>query len=443
MHINTHLDIDMLAIDEADQVTCLLELTAPTDTGAAQRPGRTLVIVLDRSGSMAGAPLEGAKQAIGSLIRRLAPQDAFGLITFDDQAEVAVPVVTIADHHLEAMQHAIANIGPGGSTDLSAGYLLALREAKSSMRRTGLAGATVLIVSDGHANKGVTQPDRLHEVARKALDDGIVTSTVGLGLGYDEVLLETITRGGNGNHRFAPDIDTAVGELQQAVTDLLDVSTLATTVRIRPVNDLVDRITIRQDLPAWREPDAFVVNVGDLYAGEERRLLVQLGVQGVAALGTCTIAEIEVAFTTIADLQDHRITLPVSVNVVPGDQARGRVPNPVVQVEELLADVDDAKRTAALQLRELDVDDAKRTLGTSIKKVSEARKQHRRDAGLTARLDEAAVELLGLRDSIVEESVEFNAKLMMDSYANTSRGRQAKRRKASDDDGTNGTATVA
>ena len=37
MHINAHLDIDMLAIDEDDQVTCLVELTAPTDTGSAQR----------------------------------------------------------------------------------------------------------------------------------------------------------------------------------------------------------------------------------------------------------------------------------------------------------------------------------------------------------------------------------------------------------------------
>lgn len=428
MHVNAHLDIDLIALDEADQVTCLLELTAPSDGITTQRPGRSLIVVLDRSGSMGGGRLEGAKQALSSLVRRLAPHDAFGLVVFDQQAEVIVPAMTMADHQLERMQAVIADLHPGGSTDLSAGYLLGLREAKRVIDQAQHASATVLIVSDGHANKGVTEPDRLREVARKAIDDRIVTSTVGLGLGYDEILLAAIAAGGNGNHRFAPDIDTAVGELQQAVSDLLDVSALATTVRIRPQGGLIDRISVRQDLPTWREPGAFVVNVGDLYAGEERKLLVQLGVQGVRALGTCTIAEIELQFTSVADLAEHRITLPVSVNVVPGDQARGRVPNPVVQVEQLLADVDEAKKTAAEQLRSYDDEAARKTLGTSIQKVSEAREKARGDAGLTARLNEAAAELLGLRDSMVDQAPEFTAKLMMDSFATTSRGRKVQRK---------------
>jgi hypothetical protein len=89
----------------------------------------------------------------------------------------------------------------GGSTDLAAGYVLALREVKRSLAQTKHTGATVLLVSDGHANHGITEPDRLKEVAAKALTDDIVTSTLGLGLGYDELLLDAITRGGNGNHR--------------------------------------------------------------------------------------------------------------------------------------------------------------------------------------------------------------------------------------------------
>ena len=49
MHIDAHLDIDLVALDEADQVTCLLELAAPADVIAAKRPGGTLVVVLDRA----------------------------------------------------------------------------------------------------------------------------------------------------------------------------------------------------------------------------------------------------------------------------------------------------------------------------------------------------------------------------------------------------------
>lgn len=424
MHINAHLDIDLVALDEADQVTCLLELTAPADITTAQRPGRTLVVVLDRSGSMSGEPLEAAKGALTALARRLAPQDCLGIVTFDDQAEVVLPCRRMADHHAEDVQRSIARIHSGGSTDISAGYLLALREAKSALAATGQPSATVLLVSDGHANAGITEPDKVHELARKAVDAHVVTSSLGFGLGYDEQLLEALSRGGNGMHRFAPDIDTCVGEMQQTVSDLLDVSTIATTVRIRPLDGLIERIGVRQDIPHWRDPDALVLNIGDLFAGEERRLLVQLGVPAIPALGARTIAEIEVQFTTVSDLADHRIVLPVSVNVVPGDQAAGRIPDPVVEVERLLADVDDAKRTAAKQLRDYDVDSARSSLGTAIRNVS-SKREELRDAprGLTERLDEAATELLGLADDLKHRSVEYSAKSMTGTFNSNMRKR--------------------
>ncbi len=50
----------------------------------------------------------------------------------------------------------------------------------------GPAGSTVLLVSDGHANVGVTDPAALAAVATDARRHGVGTSTLGFGLGYDE-----------------------------------------------------------------------------------------------------------------------------------------------------------------------------------------------------------------------------------------------------------------
>ena len=428
MHISTHLNIDLVAIEQADEVTCLLEMAAPENPTTVQRPGRTLMLVLDRSGSMAGEPLAAAKDAISRLVRQLAPHDCFGLVVFDDQAEVVIPPMLMADHAMEPLQRAIANLRTGGMTDLSAGYLLALRETKRSLAATQHTGATVLIVSDGHANGGITEPDRLKEVAAKALEQNIVTSTLGLGLGYDEVLLDTITRGGNGNHRFAPDIDTAVKEIQQTVTDLLDVSVLAATVRITPHGNAIDGIRLRQDLPVWREPGALVINIGDLYAGEERKLLLTFAVPAVASLGTCTIADVAIDFTTVADLAEHHVQLPISVNVVPGDQARNRVPNPVVEVEMLLAESDDAKRTATQALREYDRTTAESNLDSMLRNISLMKSsldtQHQPD--LVTRLSEAEEDLTNLKDSLAYEAPDHSLKLMTDSLNATSRGRKIK-----------------
>jgi len=429
MHVSTHLSIDMVALDQSDDVTILLELTAPENPVSMQRPGRTLMLLLDRSGSMSGEPLTGAKDAIGRLLRRLTPQDCFGLITFDDQAEVVVPPMLMKDHNLEAVQRKVAAIQSGGMTDLSAGYLLALREVKRSLTQTQQTGATILLVSDGHANGGITEPSLLREVAENALSDSITTSTLGLGLGYDEHLLQEITMGGNGNHRFAPDVDTAVSEIAQTVNDLLDVSAIATTVRITPLNQLVDSIQLRQDLPVWREPGSLIINIGDMYAGEERRILLSLGVPAVANLGTTTIANVDINFTQVSDLTDHHVQLPITVNVVPGDQARNRVPNPVVSVEELILQSNDAKKKMSQSLRDHDIRSARSTLADAITSVNTARQEFKniKIPSLTTRLDEAAEELLELNNALKTESMEFSSKLMTDSMSSGSRGRMNKK----------------
>ncbi len=429
MHVSTHLDIDLVAMDQADEVTCLLELTAPESAATQQRPGRTLMLVLDRSGSMSGEPLAAAKDSISRLVRQLAPHDCFGLVIFDDQAEVVIPPMLMADHSMEPLQRAISGIQSGGMTDLSAGYLLALRETKRSLAATGHTGATVLIVSDGHANGGITEPDRLKKVAAKALTEGITTSTLGLGLGYDEILLDTITRGGNGTHRFAPDIDVAVKEIQETVTDLLDVSVLAATVRITPLGDAIDGIRLAQDLPVWREPGALVINIGDLYAGELRKLLLTFDVPAVAELGTCTIADIAIDFTTVEDLSEHHVELPIAVNVVPGDQARDRIPNPVVEVERLLTQSDQAKKKANESLREMDIDAAEANLDLVLGDLSQMRMSlvEIGHSELVSRLDEAGEDLEELKESVAYEDTAFSMKLMTDSLASTSRGRTSKK----------------
>lgn len=80
MHLTAHLDIDLLALAADEELTCLVELTAPTPPEGAERPGQAVVVVLDRSGSMSGgrpgggSPIEAARAAIVDLMRRLSPR---------------------------------------------------------------------------------------------------------------------------------------------------------------------------------------------------------------------------------------------------------------------------------------------------------------------------------------------------------------------------------
>jgi Ca-activated chloride channel homolog len=340
MHITTHLDLDVIAVEGPEQISLLVELTAPTVAPATAREPGTLVVVLDRSGSMAGDRLEGAKHALLTLLDRLDPTDRFGLVTFDDEVALVVPAAPLTDK--AEVRARIGAITAGGSTDLSAGYLRGLAEAR---RAAGPTGATVLLISDGHANAGVTDPARMGAVAAKGHAGGITTSTVGFGLGYDETLLGALARGGAGSELFAEHTDQAVAAIAGEIDGLLSQSAQAATLQIR-MQPACRAVRLINDLPTTSTTDGALVELGTFYSGENRKLVLTFDVPGMPALGLAQVASLDFSWVELPGLVQHQVTVPVHVNVVPGDQAAGRIPDVVVRSELAFQQTQVAKKLA-------------------------------------------------------------------------------------------------
>ncbi|MEP9415774.1 VWA domain-containing protein [Gordonia sp. VNQ95] len=346
MKFSAALDVDVVAHETADEVTVMLELQAPAAPAAdAPRPPTALQIVLDRSGSMSGPPLEGAQKALTSVVAQLDPKDVFGVVAFDDAAMVVVPAAPLADK--QRAVDAIGAVTPGGCTDLSSGYLRGLQDLRRAAGVAGISGGTVLVISDGHINRGIRDHDEFASIAAKAAAEGIVTSTLGYGRGYDESLLEVITRAGNGNHTFADDPDAAGVAIGTEVQGLLSKSAQAVTLTVRYVEQ-VGELSLYNDLPANQTADGEVmIELGDLYADEGRKLLLRMGVTGLAALGLAQIATLELRWVQTATLTEHTVALPISVNAVPGDELGDRIPDPTVQSEKLYQEGQQAKLEAS------------------------------------------------------------------------------------------------
>ncbi len=354
MQVKTTVDVDVVAVEQEDEVSVMIELGAPPMAGDEPRPPAAVQLVLDRSGSMEGDRLVAAKQALVRLVDRLGPADRFGVVAFDDEVRVVVPAGDLADK--PAVQQAIAGVYSGGATNLSGGLLRGLQEAR---RVAGESGSTLLLVSDGHANCGVTDPGTLASVAAGAREHGITTSTVGIGLGYDELLLAELARGGQGNHVFAEHGDGAAAAVAGEIEGLLSKTVQAASLLIRP-EAAVETVTVWNDLPAEGLQDAIMVELGDLWAGEERRLVLTFAVPARAQLGLAQIAELELRYVELPSFAEQTVTIAVHVNVVPGDQAAGRVPDQQVRTEVVYQRVQGEKRRAADALREGDRGAAKR-----------------------------------------------------------------------------------
>jgi len=429
MKVKALLDVDMVAMEATDKVTLMLDLTAPANPAHASRPGQCVQLVLDRSGSMSGQPLESAKGSILKLIDRLAPQDSFGLVAFDDSALVIAPTRTMSDHAMPALRKAIREMGTGGSTDISAGYLLGLRELN---RVQADGGSTLLLVSDGHANAGEKDPKFFSEVSAKSATEKVTTSTIGLGNGYDETILEALAQGGGGAHRFAGTIDEAVGAIAAEVDDLLDKSVVNAVLRVTPTPVLAGApmIEVLQRLPYWKDGDTYVVQLGDLYSGENRRFVIDIPVPAMAALGLAHIADITIEYLDLAERQEISVTMPVNVNVVPGDVAAGRISDPIVRAERLILEAQSAKTQAVEELRNGQTKEA----STRLKGTAE---NLRREASLIPVTDDRSAESLAiiraeadeietLAQTAEFEDVMYSSKRMTESYSRKTRARNVR-----------------
>ncbi len=427
MIVKATLDLDMVAVESDDRVTLMLDLTAPITEASKDRPGQAVQVVLDRSGSMSGEPLEAAKESILKLIDRLAPQDSFGLVAFDDTALVIAPTRTMADHNMVALRRAIREMHTGGSTDISAGYLLGLRELT---RTPASGGSTLLLISDGHANAGEQEPKFFTEVAAKSAQSKVTTSSIGLGNGYDEKILEALAQGGGGAHRFASTIDEAIGAIAAEVEDLLDKAIVNTVLRVTPDAALTrqPQIEVLQRMPHWKDGDTYVLQLGDLYAGENRRFMIDIEVPGIKALGLCKIADITIEYLNLADRQEISVTMPVNVNVVPGDEAAGRIANPVIRAERLIIAAQSEKAEAINELRSGKSKEAterlQRTAATLRREAANIPATDEETAESLILIRTEADEIEALAEMAKHEDVAYSSKRLTEDFSRKTRSRK-------------------
>lgn len=415
MHLNALLDVDVVAVESDDELSLLLELQAPQSAAQAARPPRTLQVVLDRSGSMDGGPLEAAKRALVDLVGRLDPQDRFGLVAFDDRVDVVVPSGPVGDGN--AVRHAIAAVHPRGMTNLSSGLIRGIEEAR---RTKGDGGATILLLSDGHANEGQTDPDVLGSFSGAVRRDRMTIGAIGIGAHYDEALLSAVAAGGAGNVHFAAEPDAIGGALAEEVDGLLDQVVQAASLGVTP-GPAMRSVTLFNDLPVSPLADGFVVELGDFSAGEDRRLLLSADVPALADLGLAEVCRLTLRWTDVATMQTQTVEVPVHVGVVPGDAAAGRIAKPEVRTEFAYQQAQRSRKDAADALRRGDRDAASallRDAGEGLSAVAAAA-----PASLAGALVEESALLVEAADEAQWDDLGVSAKRQETSFHRNARKR--------------------
>jgi Ca-activated chloride channel family protein len=154
-------------------------------------PGVAMALVIDRSGSMTGLPLEMAKEACNATVGVLDPHDLLEVIAFDSRPTRFVKLQPA--RYRDRIIGAVSQIQPGGGTEIFASLDMAYQDLAAVEARR----KHIVLLTDGNASS-----DGIHELASAAFAEGITVTTVGLGGGADMSLLTMIAEAGGG--RFHP-----------------------------------------------------------------------------------------------------------------------------------------------------------------------------------------------------------------------------------------------
>jgi Ca-activated chloride channel homolog len=274
VRLSTRLVQDKILVGSNGTFSMALTLAAIQIPQISDQPRQRidLAVVLDRSGSMQGQKLTDARQAIVRMLDWLSPEDRLALIVYDNTVQTLFPLAHLNESHRRQYASAVERITAGGGTNLGGG----LQSGIDALMRVPGEGRQrkVILISDGLANHGITDPVALGHLSASAAAQRIAVSTVGVGYDFNEFLMSALADHGAGRYHFLENPQSFAKVLEHEFEATRNVAAAGLQIRVPLKHGL--RVVDAGGYPIHTEGNVAVIQPGDLLSGEQRRIFVTL-----------------------------------------------------------------------------------------------------------------------------------------------------------------------
>lgn len=262
----------MLMPGRPGSIWALVRLVA----GKAETPGKdqrlpmNLALVLDRSGSMHGEPLEHVKNSVSFVVDQVASCDFLSIVTFDHNVDVLCPSQTVTNK--DGLKQVIKSVSSGGSTNLSGGFLRGYKEVLKESKPGQVN--RILLLTDGQANVGIIDPPLLAAKAKSMAEKGVSVSTIGVGASFNEDLLMILAEAGQGHYYYVSNPDEIPKVFAEELEGLLSVVAQAISISMEGLSGCRVAGVLGYE-PVFTTTGASI-DLPDMYENEVKALVLQI-----------------------------------------------------------------------------------------------------------------------------------------------------------------------
>ncbi len=268
---------------------------------ATRRP-LNISLVIDRSGSMAGEKIRNAKKAAKYLIDQMQGDDYVSVVIYDGSVDVLQEA--IHPYNKQSIKNKIDAITDRGGTNLMGGAMKGYSLVKRNHSEEYIN--RVLLLSDGLANEGITNPTEIQRIVKRYNNqDGITISTFGVGSDYNEDLMTAMAENGMGNYYFIKDAENIAGIFRKELNGLMEVVAQNAELKITiPDFVNVDKVYGYSFDQMGR---TITIKFHDLFSEETKGVLVKYSISN--RINQPLAFETSLSYTDIYQRQRERIAL--------------------------------------------------------------------------------------------------------------------------------------